>query len=56
MSRSWRRQRERGTPGALRLIRWIALHLGRTSARLLLFPITLFFLAVAAPQRRASRG
>lgn len=54
MSRAWQTQQERGTPGALKLIRWIALHLGRGPARLLLYPITGFFLFIAAPQRRAS--
>jgi predicted LPLAT superfamily acyltransferase len=39
----------------LRLIRWIATHLGRGPARSLLYPITLYFLLTAGPQRRASR-
>jgi predicted LPLAT superfamily acyltransferase len=39
----------------LRLIRWIATHLGRGPARSLLFPITLYFLLTAGTQRRASR-
>lgn len=51
----WSSQRERGSRGAVRLILWIALHLGRASARPLLYPITLYFLIKAAPQRRASR-
>ncbi|MCU7935717.1 MAG: lipid A biosynthesis acyltransferase [Candidatus Thiodiazotropha sp. (ex Dulcina madagascariensis)] len=41
--------------GALRLILWIALHLGRSAARTLLYPITLYFLVTASTQRRASR-
>jgi predicted LPLAT superfamily acyltransferase len=48
-------QGERGTSGALRLILWIALNLGRFSARLLLYPITLYFLVTARAQRHASR-
>ncbi len=51
----WSNQDERGSPFAVRLILWIALHLGRTPARALLYPITLYFLIKAGPQRRASR-
>jgi predicted LPLAT superfamily acyltransferase len=51
----WSSQRERGSRGAVRLILWIALHLGRTPARALLYPITLYFLVKATSQRRASR-
>jgi predicted LPLAT superfamily acyltransferase len=51
----WASQRERGSRGAVRLILWIALHLGRAPARALLYPITLYFLLRASPQRRASR-
>jgi predicted LPLAT superfamily acyltransferase len=40
---------------ALRLILWIALHLGRGAARLVLYPITLYFLIKARPQRIGSR-
>jgi predicted LPLAT superfamily acyltransferase len=39
----------------LRLIRWIALHMGRGTARILLYPITLYFLLTGSNQRRASR-
>ena len=56
MSYRWTRQHEKGSPAALRLILWIALHLGRGSARLILYPITLYFLITAAEQRRASRS
>ncbi|WP_373507475.1 lipid A biosynthesis acyltransferase [Thiocapsa sp.] len=51
----WSTQGERGSPFAVRLILWIALHLGRAPARALLYPITLYFLIKAGPQRRASR-
>ncbi|MEN8261050.1 MAG: hypothetical protein ABFS02_10770 [Pseudomonadota bacterium] len=54
MSKAWQSQRERSTPMALLTIRWIALHLGRGVARLVLYPITLYFLIVAPAQRRAS--
>lgn len=55
MSTGWADQRERGSRRALRTIRWIALHLGRPAARALLYPITLYFLVKAGPQRSASR-
>ena len=40
----------------LYLIRWIAMHLGRGVARLILHPITLYFLLFAPSVRRASRN
>ncbi|MET0065860.1 MAG: lipid A biosynthesis acyltransferase [Candidatus Thiodiazotropha sp.] len=55
MSSRWKGQGERGTAGALRLILWIALHLGRFAARSLLYPITAYFLVTARTPRRASR-
>src|SRR5260370_8007133 len=45
---------ERGTPTSLRLIGWIAVHIGRWAARLLLHPITLYFLISANSARRVS--
>lgn len=45
---------ERGTPTSLRLIDWIAVHIGRWTARLLLCPITLYFLISANSARRVS--
>ncbi|MGH8550188.1 MAG: hypothetical protein ACRERU_16615 [Methylococcales bacterium] len=51
---SWQNQQERSTPLALKSIRWIALNLGRPAARLLLYPITLYFLLFAPGQRKAS--
>ncbi len=55
MSRQWARLPERGHPLALGLIRWIALHVGRSAGRVLLYPITLYFLATATVARRSSR-
>ncbi|EXJ16233.1 LpxL/LpxP family acyltransferase [Imhoffiella purpurea] len=55
MSLQWTAQRERGSRGSLRLIRWIGLRLGRPAARAFLYPITLYFLIKAKPQRLASR-
>ncbi len=54
MSQDWHGQAERGTPFMLHMIRWIAMHLGRPPARLILYPITLYFLLFAPAARRAS--
>lgn len=43
MSRSWFETRERSSDFWLKTICWIALHLGRSVARFLLWPITLYF-------------
>lgn len=51
----WSTERERGSPAALRLIRWIALHLGRGPASALLYPITLYFLVKARGPRQESQ-
>ena len=45
---------ERGTPASLRMIAWIAVHIGRSAARLLLYPVTLYFLITARAARRIS--
>lgn len=50
----WASLPERGTPTSLRLIDWIAVHIGRGAARLLLYPITLYFLITARSARRVS--
>ncbi|MCH8886769.1 MAG: lipid A biosynthesis acyltransferase [SAR324 cluster bacterium] len=55
MSRLWASHSERSNTFWLWIIRTIALRLGRRAARLLLYPITLFFLIVAREQRKASR-
>ena len=55
MSLGWIKQEERGTPFMLHLIRWIAMHLGRRPARLILYPIVAYFLLFAPSGRRASR-
>jgi len=54
VSLSWKNQKERGTPFMLYLIRWIAIHLGRRTSRLILYPITFYFLLFAPSARRAS--
>lgn len=50
----WAELPERGTPLLLRLTGWIALHIGRPAARLLLYPITLYFLITGREARAAS--
>lgn len=55
MKESWQGQRERGSPVLVRLMLRIALGLGRGPARLLLYPITLYFLLTGRAARRASR-
>lgn len=58
-AKAWRAQRwvdfpERGTPTSLRLIDWIAVHVGRWTARLLLYPTSFYFLISANSARRVS--
>ena len=52
---NWAADRERSNLWVLRLMRWIAIGAGRRAARLLLHPITLYFLLANAKARRASR-
>jgi predicted LPLAT superfamily acyltransferase len=53
---AWKHRPEGGSPGSLALIVAIARHGGRGLARLCLLPITLYFLLVRGPERRASRA
>jgi predicted LPLAT superfamily acyltransferase len=55
VSARWRRTPERSHPWALRAMRWIALGLGRRAARLVLHPVSAYFLLAAPAARRASR-
>src|SRR6516164_5768239 len=50
----WTGLPERGTLASLRLIAWIAMHMGRWTARLLLYPITFYFVITAGAARRTS--
>ena len=50
----WLLHRERGSALMIWIIRSVALYLGRGPARLLSYPITLYFLFRAGPERRAS--
>jgi hypothetical protein len=51
----WTRARERSNRGTLRLMAWIAVHLGRRVARCLLWPITAYFFLFSGAARRQSR-
>lgn len=54
MTAAWRERPERSHRQVLRLMRWIALALGRRVARAVLHPITAYYLAFAPRERRAS--
>lgn len=51
---AWKSRREQGNRRALQLMAWVATTLGRPVARLLLHPITLYYLLFAAEARRHS--
>jgi predicted LPLAT superfamily acyltransferase len=50
----WTGLPERGTLASLQLIAWIATHIGRWAARLLLYPITAYYVMTACAARRTS--
>src|SRR6266508_3741149 len=50
----WTGLPERGTLTSLRSLAWIATHIGRWAARLLLYPITFYFVVTAGAARRTS--
>jgi predicted LPLAT superfamily acyltransferase len=52
----WAARPERGNTPAMRFMAWVGMRLGRPVARLLLYPICLYFLAFSAGARAASRG
>jgi len=54
MSVSWLQQSERSTSGVLGIMSWIARRLGRGAARLLLYPISAYFVVFSRRSRRAS--
>lgn len=54
-ARDWTAAPERSNLVAIRAIAWIATHLGRPVARLVLHPIALYYLLFAPAPRRASR-
>ncbi|MBL8498123.1 acyl-CoA synthetase [Nitrosomonas sp. JL21] len=51
----WMKRKERGSLFLLRLLVWLSLFFGRNFARLLLYPISLYFMLVATQARQASR-
>ncbi|MFZ5547921.1 MAG: acyl-CoA synthetase [Pseudomonadota bacterium] len=51
----WRQTRERSNRAALRIISWVAVHGGRPAARLLLWPITAYFLLFGRAAGRHSQ-
>jgi predicted LPLAT superfamily acyltransferase len=53
---NWTAVPERGTQTSLQLIAWIAMRMGRWAARLLLYPITFYFVITADAARQLSRG
>ncbi|MES9903043.1 MAG: lipid A biosynthesis acyltransferase [Sedimenticola sp.] len=55
MSRQWKEQSERGSSFLMHLIARISLRLGRNAGRLLLYPITGYFLFFSHKAREASR-
>ena len=55
MNGPWRNRRERGSNGAIRLIIWLAIHVGRGLCRALLVPICAYFFVTAPQSRRASQ-
>src|SRR5437016_14484059 len=52
---SWLDYRERGSRGATRFMKWLALRCGRRVARLLLVPICAYFLLFSPRARNTSR-
>lgn len=53
---AWAAHRERSNRLTLQFMAWVAVSLGRPAARLLLYPITLYFLCFApAPRRNSAR-
>lgn len=51
----WMKRKERGSLILLRLLVWMSLFFGRNFAKLLLYPISLYFMLVATQARQASR-
>ena len=55
MSSKWSEEKERGSGWLILLIRWIALNMGRGVARLILYPITAYFMIRARSSVNASK-
>ncbi|MBP2302029.1 LpxL/LpxP family acyltransferase [Azospirillum picis] len=52
--KEWMNRPERSTTSAIKFIVWVALSLGRPAARLLLYPICLYFILFSRKPRKAS--
>ena len=55
MTQAWLKQRERANDPVLRFGVWLALRLGRPAARLMLYPVCVYFLLFSVKSRTASR-
>lgn len=53
MSLAWQQQQERGSRTSIRMMAWLAQSLGRPVARVLLYPICVYFLLNSRAARRA---
>ncbi len=53
---AWQARPEAGTLGGMRLLMWVAQHLGRKTLRVILYPVSWYFYALRGPERRASRS
>ena len=51
--KEWMNRPERSTTAAIKFIVWVALRLGRRAARVLLYPICLYFVLFSRKPRRA---
>jgi predicted LPLAT superfamily acyltransferase len=51
---TWQSRPEAGSSGGLRILLWIAQHLGRGFLHSLLWPVSVYFVVVRGPERRAS--
>jgi predicted LPLAT superfamily acyltransferase len=56
VSAQWKQRPEAGSAWLVRFMRWVALKVSTRVARGMLYPITLYFLIVRGPERRASRN
>ncbi len=56
MTQEWLERPEGGSVRAMRLLMWIAVTCGRRVSRLVLLPITAYFLLRRGPERRSSRA
>ena len=53
---AWTQRRERGSAAAIKFIAWLALRIGRTATRPLLYPVCLYFVIFSTASGTASRA